>query len=61
MNEQQHEIEVMRELYDQEQEAEQALPPHKRAGYYEQMCDYADYLRDCAKDEAIEKSMTGGI
>ena len=59
MSQSQHEIEVMRELYDQEQEAEQALPPHKRTGYYEQMCDYADLLRDRAKDEAIEKSIEG--
>ena len=55
MSQQQYDVEVLAE----EWEAEQALPPHKRTGYYEQMCDYADSLRDRAKDEAIEKSISG--
>lgn len=35
---------------------EQALPAHKRAGYYEQLCDHADYLRKAAKEDAMMQS-----
>lgn len=48
-----YDVEVGREQW----EAEQALPPHKRAGYYEQLCDHADYLRKAAREEALLKSI----
>jgi hypothetical protein len=29
--------------------SQEAMPPHKRDGYAEQMADYADHLRDLAR------------
>ena len=53
MSQAQYDLEVGAEQW----EAEQALPPHKRAGYYEALCDHADFMRKAAREDALLKSI----
>ena len=40
----QQEMEAAHQAYEQQQ-AERDMEPHKRTGYFEMMCDMADYQR----------------
>ena len=40
----QQEMEAAQQAYEQQQ-AERDMEPHKREGYFEMMCDMADYQR----------------
>jgi hypothetical protein len=52
MSQQQFDHEVTREQWEEMQDA---LPPHKRDGYAEQMAEFYEYLFDCKREEFNEK------
>ena len=46
----QQEMEAAQQAYEQQQ-AERDMEPHKRDGYFEMMCDMADYQRKWIMEE----------
>ena len=50
MWQEQQEMEQAHQAYEQQQ-AERDMEPHKRTGYFEMMCDMADYQRKWIMEE----------
>ena len=50
MTQQQFETEVSRQEWEEQQAA---LPPHKREGYAERMCEMADMRRKAEREERL--------
>ena len=50
MWQEQQEMEAAHQAYEQA-EAERDMEPHKRTGYFEMMCDMADYQRKWIRED----------